>query len=57
MYHNKLNLSQVRTTHFGLQSIKCQSAKAWNGMKTKISYLSKNRLSKSLKKYYFNNGS
>ena len=56
MYHNKLNLSQVRTTHFGLQSIKCQSAKAWNGMKTKISYLSKNRLSKSLKKYYFNNG-
>ena len=27
-YHNKLNLPQVRTTHYGLQSIKYKSAKA-----------------------------
>ena len=33
----KLNLPQVRTTHFGLQSIKYKSAKAWNEIKTKIS--------------------
>ena len=63
VYPNKLNLPQVRTTHYGLQSIKYKSAKAWNEMKTKIryklniGYWSKNRLSKSLKKYYFNNGS
>ena len=61
-YCNKLNLPQVRNTHYGLQSIKYKSAKAWNEIKTKISdklnigYWSKNRLSKSLKKYYFNNG-
>ena len=60
-YCNKLNLPQVRTTHYGLQSIKYKSAKAWNEMKTKISdklhigYWSNNRLSKSLKKHYFNN--
>ena len=60
-YRNKLNLPQVRTTHYGLQSIKYKSAKAWNEMKTKISdklhigYWSNNRLSKSLKKHYFNN--
>ena len=36
-YHNKLNLPQVRTTHYGLQSIKYKSAKAWNEIKTKIS--------------------
>ena len=29
-YPNKLNLPQVRTTHYGLQSIKYKSAKAWN---------------------------
>ena len=62
-YRNKRNLPQVRTTHYGLQSIKYKSAKAWNEVKTKISdklnigYWSKYRLSKSLKKYYFNNGS
>ena len=61
VYPNKLNLPQVRTTHYGLQSIKYKSAKAWNEMKTKISdklhigYWSNNRLSKSLKKHYFNN--
>ena len=27
-YRNKLNLPQVRTTHYGLQSIKYKSAKA-----------------------------
>ena len=54
-YRNKRNLPQVRTTHYGLQSIKYKSAKAWNEMKTKISdklnigYWSKYRLSKSLK--------
>ena len=54
-YRNKLNLPQVRTTHYGLQSIEYRSAKAWNEMKTKISgklnigYWSKYRLSKSLK--------
>ena len=53
-YCNKLNLPQVRTTHYGLQSIKHKSAKAWNEIKTEISdklsisYWSKNRLSKSL---------
>ena len=36
-YRNKLNLSEVRTTHYGLQSIKYKSAKAWNEIKTKIS--------------------
>ena len=62
-YHNKLNLPQVRTTHYRLQSIKYKSAKTWNEIKTKtrdkhnIGYWSKNRLSRSLKKYYFNNGS
>ena len=56
-YRNKLNLSQVRTTHSGLQSIKYKSTKAWNEMKIKISdklnigYWSKYRLSKFLKKY------
>ena len=51
-YRNK---PQVRTTHYGLQSTKYKSAKAWNEMKTKISdklnigYWSKNRFSKSLK--------
>ena len=55
-YHNKLKLPQVRTTHYGLQSIKYKSAKAWNEIQTKIGdkinigYWSKNRLSKSLKK-------
>ena len=49
-YHNKLNLSQDRTTNYGLQSIKHKSAKAWNEIQTKISdklnigYWSKNRL-------------
>ena len=53
-YHNKLNLPQVRTTHHRLQSIKHESAKAWNEIQTKISdklntgYGPKNRLSKSL---------
>ena len=62
-YRNKLSLPQVRTTHYGLQSIKYKSAKARNEIKTKISgklnigYWSKNRFSRSLKKYYFNNGS
>ena len=36
-YPNKLNLPQVRTTHYGLQSIKYKSAKVWSEMKTKIS--------------------
>ena len=62
-YLNELKLPQVRTTHYGLQSIKYKSAKAWNEIQTKIGdkinigYWSKNRLSKSLKKYYFNHGS
>ena len=59
-YCNKLNLPQVRTTHYGIQSIKYKSAKAWNAEnsdKLNIGYWSKNRLSKSLTKYYFNNGS
>ena len=30
VYPNKLNLPQVRTTHYGLQSVKYKSAKAWN---------------------------
>ena len=29
-YRNKLNLPLVRTTHYGPQSIKYKSAKAWN---------------------------
>ena len=37
-YHNKLNLPQVRTTHYRLQSIICKSAKPWNEIQTKISY-------------------
>ena len=55
-YYSKLTLPQVRTTHYGLQSIKYKSAKAWNEIQTKIGdkinigYWSKNRLSKSLKK-------
>ena len=63
VYRNKLNLPQVRTSHYGLQSMKYKSAKAWNKIWTKISdklnigYWPKSRLSKSLKKYYFNNGS
>ena len=61
-YRNKVNLPQAITTHYGLQSIKYKSAKAWNEIKTKIrdklntGYWSKIRLSKSLKKCYFNNG-
>ena len=30
VYRNKLNLPQVRTSHYGLQSMKYKSAKAWN---------------------------
>ena len=62
-YYSKLSLPQVRTTRYGLQSIKYKSTKAWNEIQNKISdrlntgYSSKNRLSKSLKKYYFSNGS
>ena len=37
-YRNKLNLRQVRTTHYGLQSIKHKYAKAWNEIKTEISH-------------------
>ena len=37
-YRNKLNLRQVRTTHYGLQSIKYKYAKAWNEIKTEISH-------------------
>ena len=36
-YHNKFNLFQVRTTNYGLQSIKYKSGKAWNEIQTKIS--------------------
>ena len=56
-------LEQVRTTNHGLQLIKYKSAKALNKIQTKVSdklnigYWSKNRLSKSLKKHYFNKGS
>ena len=52
-YRNKLSLRQVKTGHYGLQSLKYKSAKAWNEVQTKISdkfnigYWSKNRLSKS----------
>ena len=52
-YRNKLNLRQVKTAHYGLQSLKYKPAKAWNEVQTKISdkfdigYWSKNRLSKS----------
>ena len=62
-YYSKLSLPHVRTTRYGLQSIKYKSTKAWNEIQNKISdrlntgYSSKNRLSKSLKKYYFSNGS
>ena len=37
-YRNKLNLRQVRTTHYGLQSIKYKYVKAWNEIKTEISH-------------------
>ena len=37
-YRNKLNLRQVRATHYGLQSIKHKYAKAWNEIKTEISH-------------------
>ena len=37
-YRNKLNLRHVRTTHYGLQSIKHKYAKAWNEIKTEISH-------------------
>ena len=37
-YRNKLNLRQVRTTHYGLQSIKYKYAKAWNEIKTEVSH-------------------
>ena len=37
-YRNKLNLRQVGTTHYGLQSIKHKYAKAWNEIKTEISH-------------------
>ena len=53
-YHNKLNLPQVRTTYYELQSIKYKSCKAWNEIQTEIrdkfniGYWSKNSLSKSL---------
>ena len=58
-YHNKLNLLQARTTHYRLQSIKYKPAKAWNEICGKLNtgYWSNNRLTKSLKKYYLNNGS
>ena len=61
--HTVINLPQVRNTHCGLQSIKCKPTKAWNEIKAKtsgklnIGYWSKSRLSESLKKYYFKNGS
>ena len=60
--HNKLNLPKVRTTHYGFQSKKCKSTKAWSEIRTKVSeklnigYWTKSKLSKSLKKYYLNNG-
>ena len=38
VYRNKLNLRQVRTTNYGLQSIKYKYAKAWNEIKTEVSH-------------------
>ena len=57
-YNTTLYLPQVRTTHYGLQSIKHKSAKCWSEIQSKtsnkrnIDYWSKNRLSKSLKNIY-----
>lgn len=60
--YNKITLPHVKTTSYGLQSIKYKTAKDWNNIQKKLAdynfqqeYLSKSKFISSLKKYYFQN--
>ena len=62
-YNNKITLPQVKTTCYGLQSIKYKATKDWDKIEKKLKnidfsdkYLSKTKFSKLFKQHYFDNG-